>query len=112
MIRDDLVYIKDVIDSIVLIEQYTLGRSEEEFNNDLQLQDAIIRRIEIMGEAMNNISEDFQKRYSHIPWREVIAMRNILIHEYFGVDINRIWTSIKNDMPQLRLWLEQILDTR
>ena len=90
MKKDIRVFIQDILESIKLIEDYAKGVSEEDFldkDNNLQMKDAIIRRLEIIGEAVKNIPDGFKRKYPNIPWKQISGMRDILIHEYFGVKL-------------------------
>jgi uncharacterized protein with HEPN domain len=98
MTRDISVYIEDILDSIAKIEQYTKGVNEQEFLTNTQLQDAVLRRLEIIGEAVKNIPQPFRDRYPHIPWKKIAGLRDVLIHEYFGVNMRRAWKLAKEDI--------------
>lgn len=102
MKRDIKLYLQDIWESILAIEEYTQGLTEEGFYDNRQVQDAVIRRLEIVGEATKNVDDDFRKRYSDIPWKEMAGMRDVLIHEYFGVNLRRVWQVIKTDLPGLK----------
>jgi uncharacterized protein with HEPN domain len=104
--KDPKVFISHILDCIQKIKEYLEGKSKEDFMNSTQLQDAVIRRIEIIGEASRNIPSEIQEEYSHVHWEEAKGMRNILIHEYFGVDLELTWQVVKQDLPKLR---EQML---
>ncbi len=106
MTRDIRVYIEDILDSITKIEQYTQTINEQEFMTNTQLQDAVLRRLEIIGEAVKNIPQAFRDRYPHIPWKKIAGLRDVLIHEYFGVNIHRAWKAAKHDIFVLsdELW--------
>lgn len=109
MSKDVKVFIEHILESILLIETYTAEISKEEFLKSRQIQDAVMRRLEIIGEATKNIPEDFRKEHPDIPWREIAGMRDILIHEYFGVDLELTWTTVKENLPNLKQKLSRII---
>jgi len=109
MRRDPTVYIKYILESIVLIEEYTRQVSIEEFLARTYLQDAVIRRLEIIGEAVKSLPPDFKESHSEIPWQKIAGMRDVLVHEYFGVDLNLTWQTVQQDLPALKGKLEEIL---
>ena len=83
-------------------EEYTEGVSEEEFYENTQIQDAVIRRLEIVGEAIKNIPADFREQYPDVPWRKIAGMRDVLIHGYAGVNLLRVWRVVIDDLPDLK----------
>ena len=85
MKKDDTVYLRHIIDAFLQIERYTNGVTYEEFLSNSLLQDAVIRQLEVMGEAARNLSADLQNEYPAIPWRQMISLRNRMIHAYFNV---------------------------
>lgn len=107
--RDDTVYLKHILDAIARIEEYTRGIDGEEFSKGTLIQDGVIRQIEIIGEAAKNISSGLKEKYSNVPWKDISGMRDKLIHVYFGVDIDAVWTTVENDIPILKKEIEQIL---
>jgi uncharacterized protein with HEPN domain len=98
MERDSKVYIEDILESLELIAEYVDGVIEEEFRSDQQLQDAVIRRFEIVGEAAKQVPESFRNKYPYVPWRTLAGLRDVLIHQYFGVSIDRIWKMVENEL--------------
>lgn len=106
--KDPKLYLTDIVDSISRIEEYTRGFSFEDFKNDLKTIDAVVRNFEVIGEAAANLPEEFREKYSKIPWSQIIAMRNKVIHEYFGIDPEIIWKTVQEDLPELKKELEVI----
>lgn len=102
MKRDVEVYIEDIQESISKIEEYTKAVSRDDFLSNTQVQDAVLRRLEIMGEAVKNIPDEFKNRYPEIPWKKIAGMRDVLIHAYFGVNLDRVWKIIEEDIPHLK----------
>jgi len=103
MRKDPEVFLAHILESIDLIEVYSEGKTMEEFVESPQLQDAIIRRIEIIGEAVKNLPEDFRRDHPEIAWQKIAGMRDVLIHQRFGVDLALAWDVIQSDIPDLKL---------
>jgi uncharacterized protein with HEPN domain len=104
--REINLYIDDILESIGRIEDYVRNLSENDFLNDMKTIDAVVRNLSVMGEAVNNIPDEIKIKHPDIPWDEIIGMRNKIIHEYFGVDADILWETVKTDLPAFR---EQIL---
>jgi uncharacterized protein with HEPN domain len=96
------VYIEDILESISKIEEYTKAISKDDFSRNTQVQDAVLRRLEVIGEAVKNIPEEFKDRYPEIPWKKIAGVRDVLIHAYFGVNLERIWKIVEEDIPGLK----------
>lgn len=109
MNKDPIVFIKHIRDSITDIERYTKSVSKDKFFKNKMLQDAIIHKVEIIGEAAKNLSASFIKKYPPVPWKDIIGMRDKLIHNYFGVNIERVWIVVQEDIPQLKMQIDEIL---
>ncbi|MCZ7383614.1 MAG: DUF86 domain-containing protein [Candidatus Methanoperedens sp.] len=105
----DREYMLDILEAAKLAIDYIGDKTREEFFGDLQCQDAVIRRLEIIGEAARRISEETQVAYPDLPWSDMVGMRNIMIHEYDDVDLVIVWETVNNDLPPLIDALEKIL---
>lgn len=106
----DISYFSDILSSSKLAVDYLDKISFDEFIQNTAIQDAVIRRIEIIGEAANRISEQSKKKYDHLPWIEMKGMRNLLIHEYDEIDLKEVWNTVKKDLPALIIEMEKIVD--
>ena len=106
--KDDLVYLRHIIDAIMDIDAYTVGGREEFFAAKM-IQDAVIRNLEIIGEAVKNLSPAFCSEHPDIPWKQIAGLRDVLIHHYFGVDLDSVWLVVKRRLPGLLQRLESLL---
>lgn len=97
----DLTYLRHIRDAIYRIEEYVQDVSREEFFNDQMRQDAVIRQLIIIGEAAGELSEQLRETYTSIPWADVYGMRNKLVHDYFGVDLDAVWDTVRRDFHPL-----------
>lgn len=107
--RDYRLYLKDILTAIESIEGFVQGMTLETFQGDDKTTSAVMRKLEIIGEATKRIPDDMRQKHSHIPWKEMAGMRDKLIHLYFGVDYLLVWRTIKERLPQVKQELEKIL---
>lgn len=101
-------FIDDILECIERIEQYSEGLAENDFILNIEKQDAILRRLEIIGEAAKNIPEIVRKNYPEVPWRKIAGLRDVVVHAYFGIKPDRIWKIVKQDIPILKSQITQI----
>ena len=109
MKKDFFIYFEDIVEAINHIQEYTANATREIFENDDYMQDAVIRRFEIIGEAVKHIPEDFRKDNSEIPWKLATGMRDVLIHNYNEVNFERLWKTIKEDLPIFKNQIQKLL---
>ena len=109
--RADTDFLNDSKEAILRINVYVEKLNYEDFLNDIKTQDAVVRNLEIIGEAIKNISEELKKRYPAMPWKDLAGARDKLIHHYFGVNLDIVWHIVKGELPQVLPQLEKILET-
>lgn len=103
-------YLNDILESISDIREFTAGMDKESFFNDKKTIKAVVRSLEVIGEAASKLPLNIRGLYSEIPWQETIAMRNRLIHEYFGVDLDIVWQTIEEDLEPLDKTVKRIIE--
>ena len=106
--RDPDLLVEDILEALRKISRYTVGMGPEEFRQDPKTIDAVIRNLEILGEATRQLPENFISRYPGVPWRQIAGLRNRIIHEYFAVDLEIVWQVIQHDLPQLEEQLKNL----
>lgn len=106
----DKVRLQHIYNAILEIESYLVNTDFPSFIENSMMRFACIKQMEIIGEASNHISEETKSKFSSIQWAQIIGMRNIFVHEYFGIDAALVWEIIKNDLPELKEKIKQILD--
>jgi len=108
MKRDVGLFIEDILESIKAIEEYSKGMNKKELELSRLKQNAIIREIEIIGEAVKNIPEHLKNKHKEIEWRKIAGMRDVIIHGYFRIDLGAVWNVIKKDLPILKKQIQEI----
>ena len=109
MPRDYKVYLDDILEASTKIRDYTSGLTLEGFRSDTKTLDAVVRNLEVIGEAAKKVPDDVRSRYPDVEWKKIAGLRDILIHEYFGIDVNIIWDILKNKLPHLDEQVRKIL---
>ena len=110
--KTDQLYLNDMLDAIGKIERFTKGMNREEFLNDELVQSAVIRQLEIVGEAANQVSSDLREEFDEVPWGEIIGTRNKLIHDYSGVDLVLVWNIVEKEIDGLKNSIKVIFDNK
>ena len=106
--KDDSIYIDHILNSIKRILTYISGKDKDSFDKDQVTQDAVVRQLEIIGEATKRVSKEFRSKYPEIPWSDMAGMRDVLIHDYIDVDFEVVWKTASEDIPYLKELLEKI----
>ena len=109
MKTDKSAFLNHILDAIKKIEKYLQGIDEEAFTKNDLVQDGVIRQIEIIGEAVKRLSDDIKSQAPLLPWQDIAGMRDKLIHDYFGVDIDTVWLTVEKDIPVLKKEVERII---
>ncbi len=106
--KNEHLYLKNILESITKIKRYVQGFDEQGFKSDDKTQDAVIRQLEIIGEAARLLPDEIKATNAHVPWRNISGMRNHLIHRYFKVDIDEVWQTVQNDLQNLETEVSKI----
>lgn len=107
--RKAILYFQDILTSLENIEEYTKGLDLESFKSDKKTIDAVVRNLEIIGEAAKNIPKRLKNQYPKVPWEKMVGMRNKVIHEYFGVDVEILWQTLQEDLPGLKKQIKDLV---
>ena len=110
MSRDEIMYLQDIAESCEKILQFTAGLSQSDLIGDVRTYDAVVRNLEIIGEAAKHISADLRKRLPDIQWRKAAGLRDMLTHAYFGIDNDILWDVIQNKIPPLAIAINDFID--
>jgi uncharacterized protein with HEPN domain len=110
MEKGNEIYLQDILKAIKTIQcEYLVGFNFEKFDKNKKTQDAVIRQVAIIGEALGKIDKDFVKSHPELPIKEAVAMRNVLVHDYDWVDTEEVWKTAEKDLPELKTIVENIL---
>ena len=100
--KDSLIYLDHILESISYIQEYTKNVSKDKFLGSVSLQDQVVRRLEIIGEAVKNVPNKIRLEYKDVPWKKIAGMRDVLIHDYFEVELDLAWEVVKRDLVVLK----------
>lgn len=106
--RDYRLYLDDILEAIQRIEEYTANMDFEDFAENRLVINAVIRNLEIIGESCRALPEEIGERYPDVEWCKIVGLRNILIHQYFGVDVELVWDIVKNKLPELEIKIKEM----
>ena len=106
--KDDRIYLHHIRDAIALIESYTSTGREVFFSNPM-IRDAVLHNLQIIGEAVKNLSEEFRLGHPEAPWRRIAGLRDVLVHQYFGVSAPMVWAIVESELPKLKRQVEDLL---
>jgi uncharacterized protein with HEPN domain len=109
MKKDPAIFLHHILESINLIQTYLQGVTEEQFHTSTEKQDLVVRRLEIIGEAAKNLPAEFKKKYPNIPWKDMAGMRDIIAHQYFGINFNTVWDTVQNLLPPLKIQIKDLI---
>jgi uncharacterized protein with HEPN domain len=101
-LKDNTLYLIHIFECIERIEKYVFGLDQEQFFNDSLIQDAVLRNLQVMSESTQRLSDNFKDKYKEIEWAKISGLRNILVHDYLGVDLETVWNIVATKLPQLK----------
>lgn len=110
MKRNYKLFVKDILDAIDKIDEFVGNMEYGEFMQDDKTSTAVVKKIEVIGEAIKNIPRDVRVKYNAIPWKDIVGMRNKITHNYFKIDYEIVWNVVKEKLPALKIQVEQVLE--
>lgn len=110
MKKDGSIYLEDILEAIERIEDYIADLKEKDFYKRVQIQDSVIRRLQIIGEATKHIPTSLKIKNPYIPWKRMSGLRDVLTHEYWGIDLKRIWNIVSKRLPKLKKEIKKLLE--
>ena len=110
MPRDYKVYLQDVLDAAGKVRSYTAGLSFKIFSEDTKTVDAVVRNLEVIGEAIKQVPDDVRSKHADVEWKKIAGLRDILVHQYFGIDVEIIWDIVQNKLPALEAQIRKIIE--
>ncbi len=111
MTRSARILLGDILEAAELLERYTAGLNRQEFAGNIEKQDAVARRLEIIGESVKRLPKDLRDQHPDVPWREIAGARDVLVHEYFRIDVDLAWDMVKHDVPNLATRIRAMVAT-
>lgn len=109
MKKDQRVYVAHMVESINLVLDAIAGMDRKTFKQNIHTQDAVLRRIQVIGESVKRLSEETRNKAPGVPWQQMIGMRNILVHDYLGIDMDTVWDTATVDLGKIKISLEAML---
>ena len=110
MPRDYKVYLQDVVEAAGKVRSYTAGLSFKTFSEDTKTVDAVVRNLEVIGEAIKQVPDDVRSRHTDVEWKKIAGLRDILVHQYFGIDVEIIWDIVQNKLPALEAQIRKVIE--
>jgi uncharacterized protein with HEPN domain len=109
-VKDDRLYLVHILECIARIETYVKGKDEAGFLKDSMLQDAVIRNLQVLSESSRRLSERLKSKYNGLDWSRLAGFRNIVVHDYLGVELDRVWQILEKDLPELKATVIRMQD--